>query len=129
MAGSDESQPLVAIWVGQNSSAHDPGLYSSTRPLFTKQLNLSRPLNRAGLYAEEAFIQGNMVYKMSSMESGSLTQKDGAIFSLTARDLQNHKITLFSSIGRGPVGFSLDPNILLWGRVVLLNFEALILLE
>ena len=42
--------------------------------------------------------------KMSSMGSGILTRKGGAIFSLTARDLQNHKITLFSSSGRGPVG-------------------------
>ena len=30
------------------------------------------------------------LYKMSKMESGSLTRKDGAIFSLTARDLENH---------------------------------------
>ena len=29
-------------------------------------------------------------YKMSKMESGSLTRKDGAIFSLTARDLEDH---------------------------------------
>ena len=36
-------------------------LYSSTRPLFTKRLNLSRPLNGAGLYSEEAFIRGNTV--------------------------------------------------------------------
>ena len=30
------------------------------------------------------------LYKMSTMESGSLTGKDGAIFCLTARDLENH---------------------------------------
>ena len=35
------------------------------------------------------------LYKMSGMEYESLTRKDGAIFSLTARDLQNHKITVF----------------------------------
>ena len=55
--------------------------------------------------AESEFVPIVHLYKMSSMESGSLTQKDGTIFSLTARDLQNHKITLFSSSGRGPVGF------------------------
>ena len=42
------------------------------------------------------------LYKMSIMEYGRLTQKDGAIFT---RDLQNHKITLFSSSGRGLVEF------------------------
>ena len=61
-AESDESRSLVrvAIWAWQN--AHDPGLYSSTRPLFTIRLNLSRPLNGAGLYSEEAFIRGNTVH-------------------------------------------------------------------
>ena len=52
-AESDESRSLVrvAIWAGQN--AHDPGLYSSTRPLFTKRLNLSRPLFGGGLYSRK----------------------------------------------------------------------------
>ena len=65
------------------------------------------------------------LYKMSSMESGSLTQKDRAISSLTASDLQNHKITLFSSSGKGPVGFLWTQKILVWGRVELLKFETL----
>ena len=54
---------------------------------------------------EGEFVPIVHLYNMSGMEYGSITQNDGAIFSLTARDLQNHKITLFSSSGRGPVGF------------------------
>ena len=37
------------------------------------------------------FVRIVHLYKMSKMESGSLTRKDGAIFSLTARDLENTK--------------------------------------
>ena len=40
--------------------------------------------------ADSEFVPIIHLYKMSKMESGSLTRKDGAIFSLTARDLENH---------------------------------------
>ena len=53
------------------------------------------------------FLQILRLYEISKIESGSLTQKDGAIFSLTARDLENHKMILFSTNRRGPVGFVL----------------------
>ena len=62
-------------------------------------------LRRFPKATESEFVPVVHLYKMSSMDYGSLTQKDEAIFSLTARDLENHKITLFSSSGRGPVGF------------------------
>ena len=40
-----------------------------------------------------------IVQDVKNIESGSLTQKDGAMFSLTARELQKYKIAPFFSSG------------------------------
>ena len=75
-AERDESQSLVrvAIWAGQN--AHDPGLYSSTRPLFTKRLDLSRPLFGGVLYSRKYGISLSYIGERSLFDVRYL---DGAV--------------------------------------------------
>ena len=59
------------------------GTLARDRPIFPRRFPKAK---------ESVFVLIVHLYKMSSTESGSLTQKDGAIFSLTARDLQNHSV-------------------------------------